>query len=127
MGPAVHVKLADCGPHKYDVTIITGVWRSAGTTANVFMTIYGTENTVEAINLTKCCPPGTKLFGRGSIGRFVFHLEKSLGCVFKIEAWDDNAGRNDSWFLDQIRIVERSTGEKWDFFHHAWLALHRGD
>lgn len=127
MGPAVHVKLADCGPHKYDVTIITGVWRNAGTTANVFMTIYGTENTVEAINLTKCCPPGTKLFGRGSIGRFVFHLEKSLGCVFKIEAWDDNAGRNDSWFLDQIRIVERSTGEKWDFFHHAWLALHRGD
>ena len=121
------IKPTDSGLHQYDVTIVTGVWRNAGTTANVFMTIYGTEDTVEGINLSSCSPPGRKMFGRGSISRFVFHLEKSLGSVIKIETWHDNSGKNSSWFLDQIRVVERSSGDKWDFFHHEWLAIHKGD
>ena len=127
MGPAVHVKPTDNGPHKYDLTIVTGVWRNAGTTASVFMAIYGTEDTVKAVNLTQCSPPGRKMFGRGSIARFVFHFKKSLGSVVKIETWHDDSGKNSSWFLDQIRIVDRGTGEKWDFFHHSWLAVHKGD
>lgn len=121
------VKIAESGSHKYNVAVVTGVWRNAGTTASVFMTIYGTEGTVEAVNLTKCSPPGRKMFGRGSISTFVFHLEKSLGTVIKIETWHDNSGNNGSWFLDQIRIIERGSGEKWDFFHHEWLAVHLGD
>ena len=115
------------GTHKYDLTAITGVWRNAGTTASVFVKIYGTEGIVEAVNLTGSSPPGRKMFGRGSIDRFVFHLKQSLGIVIKIEIWHDNSGKNSSWFLDQIRIVDKSTGEKWDFFHHNWLALHKGD
>ena len=67
------------------------------------------------------------MFGRGSIDRFLFHLANSLGIVVKIEMWHDNSGKNCSWFLDQVRIVDKSTGEKFDFFHHNWLALHKGD
>ena len=68
---------------------------------------------VEAVNLTKYFPPDRKMFGRGSISNFVLRLclTPSLGTVVKLEMWHDN-----SWFLDQVRIVERSTGEKWDFF-----------
>ncbi|KAL9954036.1 hypothetical protein ACROYT_G041524 [Oculina patagonica] len=127
LGPAVHVKPTGNGMCKYDVTISTGVWRNAGSTASVFIKIFGTEGIVEAVNLTGSSPPGRKMFGRGSIDRFIFHLENSLGSIVKIEMWHDNSGKNSSWFLDQVRIVDKSTGEKWDFFHHNWLALHKGD
>ncbi|XP_068680257.1 LOW QUALITY PROTEIN: polycystin-1-like protein 2 [Montipora foliosa] len=123
-GPAVH--LGRSGAHDYDVTLVTAVWRNAGTTANVFMTIYGTEDVVEAVSLTKCSPPGRKMFGRGSFSNYVLNLEKSLGTVIKIEMWHDSSGKNASWFLDHVSITERSTGEKWEFFHHDWLALHIG-
>ena len=123
----MNVKSTVNGTHKYDVTVITGVWRQAGTTASVFVKIYGTESTAESVNLTATAPPGRKLFARGSIDKFVFHLDSSLGSVFKVEMWHDNSGNNSSWFLDQVRIVDKNTGEKWDFFHHNWLALHKGD
>ena len=126
MGPPLQVKLCNDAACYYDLTIVTGVWRDAGTTANVFMTIYGTEDVVEAINLIKHSPPGRKIFGRGSVSNFILHLEKSLGAIIKIEIWHDHCGKNSSWFLNQVRILERSTGEKWDFFHHDWLALHIG-
>ena len=67
------------------------------------------------------------MFGRGSIDRFFFHLEKTLGNVIKIEMWHDNSGKSSSWFLDNVCIVDESTGEKWCFFHNNWLALHKGD
>ena len=113
--------------HTYYLTVTTGVWRNAGSTANVFIKIYGTEDTLEAIDLTNSSPPGRKMFGRGSVDRFAFHLENTLGNVIKIEMWHDNSGKNSSWFLDQVRLVDKSTGEKWDFFHNSWLALHKGD
>ncbi|XP_078351498.1 polycystin family receptor for egg jelly-like isoform X1 [Oculina patagonica] len=127
LGPAVHVKPTAHGTHTYDLTISTGVWRNAGSTASVFIKIFGTEGIVEALNLTESSPPGRKMFGRGSIDRFIFHLENSLGIIVKIEMWHDNFGKNSSWFLDQVRIVAKGTGEVWDFFHHNWLALNKGD
>ena len=127
MGPPVLLKCSVSSTHRYDLTVSTGVWRNAGSTASIFVKIYGTEGTLGAVNLTENSPPGRKMFGRGSIDRFVFHLDKSLGNLIKIEIWHDNSGKNSSWFLDQVRIVDESTGEKWDFFHHSWLALHKAD
>ena len=127
MGPPVLVRCSVNSTHRYDLTLSTGVWRNAGSTASVFIKIYGTEGTLGAVNLTESSPPGRKMFCRGSIDRFVFHLDNSLGNLIKIEIWHDNSGKNPSWFLDQVRIVDESTGEKWDFFHHSWLALHKAD
>ena len=123
----VHLTPTVSGTHTYHLTVTTGVWRNAGSTANVFIKIYGTEDILEAVDLTKSSPPGRKMFGRGSVDRFVFHLEKTLGNVIKIEMWHDNSGKNSSWFLDQVRLVDKITNEKWDFFHNNWLALHKGD
>ena len=83
------------------------------------------KSTELKFNLTGNAPPGGKLFARGSIDRFVLHLDNQLGSVFKVEMWYDNNGKSSSWFLDQVHIVERSTGEKWDFFYHNWLALQK--
>ena len=127
LGPTVNIKHNENSSYKYDVTIITGVWRQAGTSASVFAKIYGTESSTKEVNLTGNAPPGRKLFARGSIDRFVLHLDNQLGSVFKVEMWYDNNGKSSSWFLDQVHIVERSTGEKWDFFYHNWLALHKGN
>ena len=123
----MYVKCSVNSTHRYDLTVSTGVWRNAGSTASVFIKIYGTESTLETVNLTESSSPGRKMFGRGSIDRFVLQLDKPLGNLFKIEIWHDNSGTNSSWFLDQVRIVDESTGEKWDFFHYSWLALHKGD
>ena len=125
LGPTVNVKHNENSSHMYDVTITTEVWRQAGTSASVFAKIYGTESSTKDVNLTGNAPPGRKLFARGSIDRIVLHLDNQLGSVFKVEIWYDNNGKSSSWFLDQVHIVERSTGEKWDFFYHNWLALQK--
>ena len=65
------VKLCNDAACYYDLTIVTGVWRDAGTIANVFLTVYGTEDVVEAINIIKYFPPGRKIFGRGSVSNFI--------------------------------------------------------
>lgn len=110
----------------YEFTVVTGVWRNAGTTSNVFVKIYGTEGILESVNLTANSPPGRKMFARGNIEKFVFHLENSLGVVVKIELWHDNSGKNSSWFLDQAHLVDINNDQRWDFFHHSWLCLHKG-
>ena len=115
------------GTYKYEFTVVTGVWRNAGTTASVFVKIYGTDGILEAVNLTASAPPGRKLFARGSTEKFVFHLENSLGSIVKMEIWHDNTGKSSSWFLDRVRLLEIGTDQKWDFFHHSWLAIHKGD
>ena len=104
----------------YDVTITTEVWRQAGTSASVFAKIYGTEVQLDWQRST-----WWKTFCKHSIDRFVLDLDNQLGSVFKVEMWYDNNGKSSSWFLDQVHIVERSTGEKWDFFYHNWLALQK--
>ncbi|PFX12506.1 location of vulva defective 1-like [Stylophora pistillata] len=126
LGPTVHVKPTENGTYKYEFTVVTGVWRNPSTTANVFVKIFGTDGILESVNLTASAPPGRRLFARGNIDKFVFHLEHSLGIVVKIELWHDNSGKNSSWFLDQVRLTDMETIQKWDFFHHNWLALHKG-
>ncbi|XP_022808988.1 polycystic kidney disease protein 1-like 2 [Stylophora pistillata] len=126
LGPTVHVKPTENGTYKYEFTVVTGVWRNAGTTANVFVKIFGTDGILESVNLTANAPPGRRLFARGNIDKFVFHLENSLGIVVKIELWHDNSGKNSCWFLDKVRLADVVTNQKWDFFHHNWLALHKG-
>ena len=87
LGPTVNVKHNENSSHKYYVTITTGVWRQAGTSASVFAKIYGTESSTKDVNLTGNAPPGRKRFARGNIDRFVLHLDSQLGSVFKVEMW----------------------------------------
>ena len=69
LGPTVNIKHNENSSCKYDVTIITGVWRQAGTSASVFAKIYGTESSTKDVNLTGNAPPDRKIFARGSIDR----------------------------------------------------------
>lgn len=114
------------GVYDYDVIIVIGVWRNVGIMVNVFMIIYGIEDVVEVVSLIKCFLLGRKMFGWGSFSNYVLNFEKLFGMVIKIEMWYDSFGKNVLWFLDYVFIMERSMGEKWEFFYYDWFVFYIG-
>lgn len=90
------------------------MWRGNGTSANVGITIFGSDGSTDALSLTD--PQLEKIFfSRGSINNFTLCLQESLGTLEKISIWHDNSGRSPSWFLMQVLIVDLATGEKAHF------------
>ena len=49
------------------MTITTGVWRRAGTSASVFAKINGTESSTKDVNVTGNAPPGRKLLQEAAL------------------------------------------------------------
>ncbi|XP_039606557.1 lipoxygenase homology domain-containing protein 1-like [Polypterus senegalus] len=87
----------------YEVTVITGNIRSAGTDANVFIQIYGENGKTELINLRS----RSDNFERGSMD--VFKIEAAdVGKVFKLRIGHNGRGVGDGWYLDTV-IIKRLT------------------
>lgn len=102
------------GDNKYLISIQTGMWRGNGTSANVGLAIYGSDGSTDDMSLTD--PQLEKIFfSRGSINNFTLHLQEPLGSLEKIRVWHDNSGRNPSWFLMQVIIVDVTIAEKTHF------------
>lgn len=96
----IYIILIVSGMNVYYLIVIIGVWCNVGLMVNVFIKVYGIEDILEVVDLIKSFLLGRKMFGRGSVDRFVFYLEKMFGNVIKIEMWYDNFGKNLFWFLD---------------------------
>ena len=97
--------------HRYHVSIQTGMWRGSGTTANVCLSIHGSDSITDAIPLAD--PQlGKQFFARASINNFTLSFPDSLGTLEKIRIWHDNSGDSPSWFLMQISIVDVAANEK---------------
>ncbi|KAL9967119.1 hypothetical protein ACROYT_G025287 [Oculina patagonica] len=114
--------------HEYEIIITTGVWRNSGTTAQVAMEIYGTDESTGIIQLSSD-EPGVKkfLFSRGNTDVFFFHVNNRLGGIQGVRIGHDNSGDSPSWFLEEIVVVDKEVNEAWKFPSSQWLALERGD
>ena len=115
------------GEYEYRVSITTGGWRNSGTSANVSMILYGTEMTSDVINLTYRRTEDRQLFAKGNTDNFLIYLPQALGSLVKVQIGHDSSGKKTSWFLSEISVLDKQTGNNWLLACYRWLALERDD
>ncbi|CAH1257139.1 PKDREJ [Branchiostoma lanceolatum] len=112
--------------YRYNVTIITGFRRHAGTTASVSLRLIGEEDESETHMVSD--PVGDRtVLERGSIDSFLVTTRDSLGDLKEIMVWHNNGGSNPSWFLSRIMVQDLQTKQRWYFICNSWLAVDMGD
>uniref|UniRef100_A0A8B9N717 Lipoxygenase homology domains 1 n=1 Tax=Accipiter nisus TaxID=211598 RepID=A0A8B9N717_9AVES len=134
----------------YEVSVVTGDVRAAGTNAKVFMQIYGETGKTELIILEN----RSNNFERGATD--IFKREAAdVGKIYKIRIGHDGKGIGDGWFLESVTLKRLATKTKesdkkkkkkkksdeeeeeettveevmevYTFVAHRWLAKDEGD
>ncbi|KAM4708199.1 lipoxygenase homology domain-containing protein 1 [Discoglossus pictus] len=83
----------------YEVVVITGNVRGAGTNANVFMQLYGESGKTEETFLRS----RSNDFERGAVD--IFKIEAAdVGKILKLRIGHDGKGFGDGWYLESVEI-----------------------
>jgi hypothetical protein len=103
------------GQALYDIRIVTGPQREAGTAAKLFITIKGTKGKTLRHRIKPLQKKGKEkgkfVFEPGS--KKLFRLkEKNVGNITAIIVDNDGLLKSDGWFLDNITIVKNPGTEK---------------
>ncbi|XP_061116516.1 lipoxygenase homology domain-containing protein 1 [Conger conger] len=92
----------------YEVTVVTGDVRAAGTNANIFIQIYGDLGKTDVTTLKS----RSNNFERGTTEIFKIEV-KDVGKIFKIRIGHDGAGLGSGWFLESVCIKHLIMGMRW--------------
>ncbi|XP_032395727.1 lipoxygenase homology domain-containing protein 1 isoform X1 [Etheostoma spectabile] len=110
-------------PVKYEIIIITGDEKGAGTDANVFITIYGSNGDSGSRQLRQ---KFRNLFERQRTDRFLLEM-LDMGELLKVRVEHDNSGLNPSWLLDRVEVTNTANGVTTIFLCGKWLDTKRAD
>ncbi|XP_059505870.1 lipoxygenase homology domain-containing protein 1 [Stegostoma tigrinum] len=116
-------KVRSLVPVKYEIIVITGDVKGAGTDANVSITIYGTNGDSGSRRLKH---KFRNLFERGNTDRFILEM-LDLGELHKVKIEHDNSNANAGWMLEHIEITNTATGVTTIFPCGKWLDKKKGD
>lgn len=107
----------------YRLRVRTGDASFAGTDANVYVTISGSENSTHEIELKKKFrTEDTKnMFERNSTDEFRIDWAKELGEVNTIHVRHNNALADAGWFLWDMKLSLDGTDKVWFFPCEEWL------
>uniref|UniRef100_A0A2K5QBQ8 Lipoxygenase homology domain-containing protein 1 n=1 Tax=Cebus imitator TaxID=2715852 RepID=A0A2K5QBQ8_CEBIM len=109
----------------FSVTIKTGIKKNAGTDANVFITLFGTQDDT-GMTLLKSSKTNSNKFERDSIE--IFTVETlDLGDLWKVRLGHDNTGKAPGWFVDWVEVDAPSLGKCMTFPCGRWLAKNEDD
>ncbi|XP_058133602.1 lipoxygenase homology domain-containing protein 1 [Dasypus novemcinctus] len=109
----------------FSVTIKTGDKKNAGTDANVFITLFGTQDDT-GMTLLKSSKTNSDKFERDSIE--IFTVETlDLGDLWKVRIGHDNTGKAPGWFVDWVEVDAPSLGKCMTFPCGRWLARNEDD
>ncbi|XP_063067192.1 lipoxygenase homology domain-containing protein 1-like [Engraulis encrasicolus] len=116
----------------YEIKIYTSDIFAAGTDADVFIVLYGSDGvctTQKSLCLNK--RERTLSFKRGAEDMFIIELEDIGDIIDKIRIGHDNRGTNPGWHLDRVeirRLLRKGKGsETTIFYYDAWLATSEED
>ena len=110
-------------PVQYQIDVYTADVKHAGTDANVFITIYGSNGDTGRRALKK---KFVDLFERGK--KDDFKLEAlDLGSLTRLRVEHDNKGLGAGWMLDKIVITNSASQEVTTFPCNQWLDKKQGD
>uniref|UniRef100_A0A8C3RE76 Oxygen-regulated protein 1 n=1 Tax=Cyanoderma ruficeps TaxID=181631 RepID=A0A8C3RE76_9PASS len=84
----------------WKITLVTGDFETAGTTATVFLYAYGENKASGPITLGS---GKQQLFNPNSEDTFKVNLS-DLGQLYKIRIGHDNTGNDPSWYLEEVRL-----------------------
>ncbi|XP_043745450.1 lipoxygenase homology domain-containing protein 1 isoform X3 [Cervus elaphus] len=116
-------KVQSLVPVKYEVIVTTGYEPGAGTDANVFVTIFGSNGDTGKRELKQKM---RNLFERGSTDRF-FLETLELGELRKVRLEHDGSGCRPGWLVDRVEVTNTSSGVATVFTCGRWLDKKRGD
>ncbi|XP_075458835.1 polycystin family receptor for egg jelly [Ascaphus truei] len=108
----------------YLVTIYTGSYWGSSTTADVYLTMMGTDTNSQVHHL-KC--PGRKIFLSGGLDTFLVSTKYQLGDIRYIRIWHNNRGDSPGWYLSRIKIENMFSEQVWYFMCRKWLNVDRED
>ncbi|XP_028934523.1 polycystic kidney disease and receptor for egg jelly-related protein [Ornithorhynchus anatinus] len=108
----------------YLVSVYTGSRAGAGTTADVFVQIIGTQGASEAHCLRH---PDYRPFLRGRADSFLLTTRRDLGDVYSLRVWHNNRGGSPHWYLSRVKVENLFTKQAWHFICRQWLAVDKGD
>ncbi|KAM9260875.1 oxygen-regulated protein 1 [Cariama cristata] len=109
----------------WKITVVTGDFETAGTTATVSLYAYGENKASGPIILGS---GEHQLFNPNSEDTFKINL-RDLGQLYKIRIGHDNTGNDPSWYLEEVRlerVVPLSDGEIC-LAIECWLAEDKGE
>lgn len=110
-------------PVKYEIIVITGDEKGAGTDANVFITIYGTNGDS---GLRQLRQKFRNLFEREQTDRFLLEM-LDMGELQKVRVEHDNSGLSPGWLLNRVEVTNTASGVTTIFLCGKWLDIKRAD
>ncbi|XP_035672135.1 polycystic kidney disease protein 1-like 2 isoform X2 [Branchiostoma floridae] len=109
---------------QYVVTLYTGFKGGAGTTASVWINLFGDYGRTGPIALQDENRP---LFEEGSVDSFLVSSRNIIGMIHVIHVWHDNTGYSPEWYLSQIVVQEKATDRIVYFMCNRWFAVGEDD
>lgn len=108
---------------KYEIIVITGDVKDAGTDANVHVTVYGINGDSGRRRLRK---KFRNLFERGRADRFVVEM-LDLGELLRVKVEHDDGGFNHGWFLECVEVTNMANSVTTVFQCAKWLDKGKAD
>ena len=103
---------------EYNLYVKTGDEYSAGTTAGVYLTIYGVKGRSEKIRLER--KKGKKPFQRDSLDKFEIKIPH-VGRIDKVKIGHDGEKMVNAWFLDSVTIYDQRLERVVTFAHNDYI------
>lgn len=110
-------------PVKYEIIVITGDVKGAGTDANVSVTIFGVNGDSGKRQLRQKL---RNLFERGRTDRFLVEM-LDLGELLRIKVEHDNRGSSCGWYLECIEVTNTANSVTTIFQCGKWLDTRKAD
>jgi hypothetical protein len=106
----------------YRIVVVTGAMKDAGTDADVYITLFGTEGNSGERQLDN----SGNDFERGHTDVYSITME-DIGDLEKIRIRHNNKHDKPGWFLDRVTVQNERTGTAWVFPCSRWLATDEDD
>ena len=116
-------KASSLVPVKYEIIVITADQKGAGTDANVFITLYGTNGDSGRRQLRQ---KFRNLFEREQADRFVLEM-LDMGELLRVKMEHDNTGLSPGWLLDRVEVTNTANGVTTVFMCGKWLDTKKAD
>ncbi|KAK8771899.1 hypothetical protein V5799_024859 [Amblyomma americanum] len=108
--------------HLYLITVRTGPFFDAGTSATVSMILHGETGSTDVIKLTDKRSNHRQVFHRSSSNAFLVGTNVDLGNLLSVEVWHDNAREFPAWFLEDVNVALWGTDRIWYFIFDEWFS-----
>ncbi|KAM3867839.1 lipoxygenase homology domain-containing protein 1 [Diretmus argenteus] len=116
-------KVRNLVPVKYEIIVITGDVKGAGTDAGVLITMYGVNGDSGKRQLRQRF---RNLFERGQTDRFVLEM-LDLGELLRVRIEHDNSTTNSGWYCECVEVTNTANSVTTIFQCGKWLDVNKAD